>query len=337
MAVIDHPAVLLLLAALVVPFVADALSPRRARVIAALPPPLRKRLRASTALFRLSLAFLIVALAGPRWGEGRAPDDFRRPLDIVIALDVSRSMTVPDGLGVFRGPGVEPTRLDRGLEIAAETVAALPGARVAVAVSRGRGMLAVPLTWDTGTVLSFLEAAGGGAMTGFGTNLESLADAAIGAFRADSPARRIIVLVSDGEELSGSLALAVERARQEGIRIAAVLVGSEEGGTFPGGGDAVSRANPILMRTTAARSGGIFIDGSDPAAAERLAASLGSSGALAAGGGGIGGDPAPQWFPFAALSLLALGASKALLLGKRRPNPQRGKGPGGDEKEERHS
>ena len=316
---LDYPAFLLGLAALAPLLLADRLSARRRRIAESLPAGMRARFLGSAALFRLSMALVLVALSGPRWGAGQAAGEGRRGLDAVFAIDVSRSMEVPDGLGEYLGPGGGPTRLDRGLEIAREAVAALPGSRFAVAISRGRGVLAVPLTWDADAVDAFLDALGDSAMTGWGTNLEALADAAAGAFLPSPPSRRAIVLISDGEELSGSLRAAAERARRDGVAIIAVAVGSAGGGTFPGGGAAVSRRESAPMRAAAAHTGGLYIDGSRGDAGRILAARLGQdAGALLQGPDAppaAGAERRARWPAFAALALLALGASKLCLLG----------------------
>ena len=310
----DYPWFLIGLAAFAPLFLADGLSAGRRRIVKSLPGPMRTRFLSSTTLYRLSIAFLLVALAGPRWGIGQAAGEYRRAVDVVLAMDISRSMEVPDGLGIY-APGVAPSRLDRGLEIVMEAVDGLPGTRFAVAISRGRGILAVPLTWDAGTVSAFLEALGESAITGWGTNLEALVDAAAGAFQPSPPSRRVIVLVSDGEELSGSLRAAVDRCRQDGISVVALALGSADGGNVPGGGAALSRRDSATMRMAAAQTGGLYIDGGQPDAARLLVSHLGAS-AAGFGTGGTGEtERRARWFVFAALSLLTFGASKLCLLG----------------------
>ena len=318
----DYPALLLALIAFAPLAAADRLSARRRRVAESMPAGMRARLSASTLLFRLSMALLIAALAGPRWGEGPAGGgEYCRAMDVVFAVDISRSMEVPDGLGEYLGPGGAPTRLDRGIELAREAVDALPGARFAVAISRGRGVLAVPLTWDTGAVTTFLDALEGSAITGWGTNLEALVDAAAGAFQPSPPSRRAVVLVSDGEELSGSVRAAAGRLRQEGISLVALTVGSAQGGTFPGGGDVTSRRESAPVQAAVAQAGGLYIDGSRPDAGRQLSAhlsALAAGAAIQGAGGGAGAEPRARWQVFAALSLLAFGASKLCLLGSGR-------------------
>ncbi|MCL2557058.1 MAG: VWA domain-containing protein [Treponema sp.] len=312
----DHPLFLLFLLAFIPLFLADRFSARRRRILQSLPRPLRSRFFRSGLLFRLSMALLIVALSGPRWGEAPESSSPRRAVDVAFAIDVSRSMDVPDGLGEYLGPGIGRTRLERGLEIAREAAAALPGARFAVAISRGRGMLAVPLTWDIGAIEAFFDALEEQAITGFGTNLEALVDAALGAFQPSPPTRRVVALISDGEELSGDLRAAADRSREQGARILAVALGSEAGGTFPGGGATISRRESEPLRVAAARADGAYIDGSRPDAGAQLAAQITAAGGAMIGSAGSGGGPMQRWPLFAALSLLAFGASKLCLLGR---------------------
>jgi len=161
------------------------------------------------------------------------------------------------------------SRLERGLLIAAQSVASIPSARFAAAVGRSRGFLAIPLTWDNEAIFSFLESLDGSSITGRSTNLESLVQAAADAFQNTSPARKVIVLVSDGESHAGVLNNALNRCIRENIIVISVALGSDEGSPVPDTSDidtqtsaAISRREAAVMRTAAERTGGIYIDGS---------------------------------------------------------------------------
>ncbi|MDR1220876.1 MAG: VWA domain-containing protein [Treponema sp.] len=229
----------------------------------------------STVFFTLFLCCVIIALAGPRWGA-RSVVEYKRGVDVVFAFDVSRSMEIAD---------IEPSRLGKAVSVARETVALVGNARVGAAFGKGRGVLALPLTWDINAVLIFLDSILTGVQTGTGTNLESLIDASSGAFLSSLPAKRLIALFSDGESLSGSLQVAVDRARNEGVSVVALGFGTEKGGVVPQritldretGEPAVEREVIVSVRDTEAlrnaaeRSGGVFIDGNAPDAARTLA------------------------------------------------------------------
>jgi len=289
-----------------------------------LPANLRKRLLASRFFFRLFLVCALVALAGPRWGEEQTPDsttlptglpgEYRRLLDVVIAIDVSRSMEITDG------QDGEISRLERGLAIVkdaagrtdAMTAGSVSGIRMGAAVSRNRGIVAVPLTWDSEAVLAFMDAAGS-SMTGRGTNLEALLDAASSAFQPSHPSKKLILLVSDGEALSGSFKAAVSRCKRNGIAVTAIAVGSDEGRRISAEGEIVSRRDANAMRMAAGQTGGVYIDGNRHDASGTLAGYLRS---LTQGleAHGNKNERKARWFIFAMLAIITFGASKACLL-----------------------
>jgi Ca-activated chloride channel family protein len=272
-----------------------------------LPGILRRRIILSIVFFRIFIACLIVALASPRWGISREAGIYRRGLDAVIAIDVSRSMEIRD-VPSF-DPDGEMSRLERGLAIAREAAAALPGARFAAAVSRSRGMVTVPLTWDNEAVLSFLESLDGSSLTGRGTNLEALTDAAASAFQNSFPSRRVIVLVSDGEALSGSLKAAADRCAENEIMISALAMGSDAGGPVAGEEGVISRRDFAFMRMIAERTGGVCIDGSREDAAAQLVSHLGSLAAENETGSGRRETKA-RWPLFVIAAIIAYGVSK---------------------------
>ena len=283
----------------------DYFSSSRKQIQKNLPPHLRMRLGVSRILFRVFLACMIIAFAGPSWGTGPAAvsGETLRAADVVIALDVSRSMEIRD-------EAESSSRLERGLAIVREAVGAAPGIRLGAAVSRNRGILAVPLTWDMDTTLTFLDAAGS-SLTGKGTNLESLIDTAASAFQSSHPSSRVILLVSDGEELDGSLNAALGRCKRDGIAVNAIAVGSDEGGLIDG--EILSRRDSRLMRTAAGQTGGMYIDGNREDASRTLARHLRS---LAPGAemGGSQTERTPRWFLFVISAIIVLGASKLCLL-----------------------
>ena len=304
--IFDHPWVLLGFAVFVPLALGDRFSSRRKRIRKNLPKNLWAKLSISRLFFWLFLACLIAALAGPRWGTGQAPGEYRRAVDAVIALDVSRSMEIVDSSG-----GI--SRMERGLSVVRKTIAALPEMRFAITVSRSRGIIAIPLTWDTDAVLAFLEAVDGSSLTGRGTNLESLLDASAGAFQASHPSSRVIVLVSDGEALSGSLTAAIGRCGREGIAVTPVAVGSDEGSEVPGTGGIISRRDSYAMQTAATETGGAYIDGNREDASAYLAAylrSLASPLEIRKNSS----ERKARWLMFAMIAIMCFGASKLSLL-----------------------
>jgi len=301
----DFPWVLWGFAVFIPIILGDLFSPRRKKIQKSLPHHLRMRLYISQAFFKIFLACVITALAGPHWGIDRtlAHNAYHRAVDAVIALDVSRSMEATDGAG-----GI--SRLERGLSVARDAVEAAPGIRFGAAISRNRGIVTVPLTWDSGAVLAFLDAADS-SLTGRGTNLESLVDAAASAFQPSYPSAKVILLISDGEALAGSLKAALGRCKQNGIAVSAIAVGSDEGGILDDG--QMSYRDSRAMRMAAGQTGGLYIDGNREDATGILVRHLHS---LAPGSESKRNhtERKSRWFIFVMSAIIAIGASKLTLL-----------------------
>jgi Ca-activated chloride channel family protein len=231
---------------------------------------LQKKLKYSAFFFRIFIAFSIIALCGPRWGTGYAATEYRSGLDVVFAIDVSRSMDIRDA----QTGSVLQSRLERGLSIARESAVSVSGARFAAVLGRSMGYLAVPLTYDNETALSFIEVLDSSSMTGRSTNLELLVETAVNAFSNTSPARKVIVLISDGESHFGDLRKAINLCAREGITITAVAAGSDEGMPAPDTESDISKRNAPVMRMAAEITGGIYIDAGREEASSILSTNL---------------------------------------------------------------
>ncbi|GHU27637.1 hypothetical protein FACS1894164_19830 [Spirochaetia bacterium] len=273
---------------------------------------LRHRSIASDLFFGITLACIVIAFAGPRAGT-ELVGEYRRGVDVMYAFDLSRSMEVPD---------VGNSRLERALDIAQEMIAANGGIRMGAAIGKGRGVIAVPLTFDTEALLNFLAVLSTDSITGRGTNLEALVDAACSGFQSLFPTRRVLVLFSDGESLSGNVENAYRNAAHNEILIITVGVGTDSGGIVPG--DQVqSRRNSDVLRAGADMTGAIFLDGNAENAAAEAAAYLAS---LYADTLNIGYriSERPQWRLWVIIALLSFGLTKCMEKKagtKRKKNP----------------
>jgi Ca-activated chloride channel family protein len=233
----------------------------------------------------LAFVALAAAAAGPslvlKYQEER-PDG----ADMVLAFDVSRSMNVRDA--VYNGEAV--SRLEGARIIADSVLATLETRhadyRYAVAVGKGAGVLAIPLTYGVETVRAMLDSLSSSAVSAAGTNVEKLTLAAASAFppvlSASYPAEKRIIVFTDGEALDGQFRHAVEVAKGEDITVVAVCVGSETGGTVPvgvsdtdgtlflrdqTGKPVVSKAESGALREAVESAGGFFVGAEDIEAA----------------------------------------------------------------------
>jgi len=273
-----------------------------------LPAELNKKLNVSFIFFCMFVVFSLFAVIDMSQENEFVVSEYSRGLDIVFAIDVSRSMDIDDAQ-----TGGAVSRLQRGISIIKGSAAVVSGARFAAVIGRDRGYLAVPLVHDGEAAVNFMESIDVSSMTGRSTNLEALVESAAGAFLASSAARKIIVLVSDGESHSGVLRNAINRCVREGIIVIAVATGSDEGRPVPLGetqsSAAVSKRDAAVMRYIAEKTGGLYIDGSRDDASSVLFSYL-SSHTHETNSAGRGNNSKPKRTFFIIFAVIAYGAYK---------------------------
>jgi Ca-activated chloride channel family protein len=182
------------------------------------------RTRVKRALFAASIALLFVALAGPQAGY-RWEQVKRRGNDIIFAVDTSRSMTTPD---------VKPNRLARAKLAIDDFVNRLNGDAVGLIAFAGSAFLQTPITLDYGAFHESLAALDTHIIPRGGTNIASAIREAQAALQHRPGSDKILILVTDGEDLEGdSLAAANAAAAQDGLKIFTVGVGSANGDLIP--------------------------------------------------------------------------------------------------------
>ena len=183
--------------------------------------PMRDRLKSGLVLG--GVFFLVLALARPQWGE-RTEEVVRTGVDVFIALDTSLSMDATD---------IAPSRLEKARHIAASLIDRLQGNRVGLIVFAGSAFVQCPLTLDDGAARIFLDSVSTGAVAETGTNLASAIDAARRGFVSKESKYKVVVLLTDGEQHEGDPMEVAEQARQEGVVIHTIGVGTAAGDPIP--------------------------------------------------------------------------------------------------------
>ncbi len=171
----------------------------------------------------ISLVFLSLAIARPQWGK-KEEVVAQQGRDVLIALDISRSMLAQD---------VEPSRLAVAKEKIQKLITRLTAERVSLMVFSGIALIQCPFTSDTGAFMSFLDLADVEAISSGTTALDKAIDVGIKTFE-DIPDRkqRIMIIFTDGEDFSADSG-STQRAQQAGLHIFTVGVGTEEGAPIP--------------------------------------------------------------------------------------------------------
>ena len=242
------------------------------------PPRASGTARAVKALLLLSgLTLLALAAARPQIGA-RSILLPREGADVIIALDVSASMLATD---------VQPSRFEHAKVLVGQLLDRLQGDRVGLVAFAGSANLRFPLTTDIEAARELVQ--GTTIREGNlrpGTGIGEALKVSSTSFREDSARSRLVVLISDGEDLGEGAVEAVRALRDRDVRLYTIGLGSEEGSTLlqppdsrgrvtpridPSTGQpAVSRANETLMRAIATAARGRFFNGNGDDAIAQL-------------------------------------------------------------------
>ena len=148
----------------------------------------------ATLLVSAALGFGLLALARPQWGI-RLEAVTRRGADVLIAVDTSRSMATPD---------VVPDRLTRARETLLALIDQLPAGRLGVTAFAGSALPLCPLTIDRTAARLFLETLETGLAPDPGTDLGKAIRSARDQFRRHRSRPQAVILLTDGENLTGN-------------------------------------------------------------------------------------------------------------------------------------
>lgn len=170
-------------------------------------------------LMLLAVALLGMAMARPQWGEQRLAEQQLTGEDVMFVLDCSRSMWSTD---------VPPNRIERARLALEEFIHRRSGGRVGLVAFSGEAFLQCPLTFDYNAFEDALAAVDDKTIAVPGTDIGRALDEANHGMEKDSR-RKIIVLLTDGEDLEGGgVEQAVQLAKQ-GVVIYTVGVGTPAG------------------------------------------------------------------------------------------------------------
>ncbi|HEY2675397.1 MAG TPA: VWA domain-containing protein [Steroidobacteraceae bacterium] len=214
--------------------------------------------RVQRGLFLTALIGLFVTLAGPLAGF-RWEQISRRGNEVIFAIDTSRSMLTPD---------VKPNRLTRAKLAIDDFAKRMDGDAVGIVAFAGTAFLTCPVTLDYGAFHESLGAIDTNTIPRGGTNIANAIQAAQAALRRRPGGDKILILVTDGEDLEGNALEAARSAGREGLKIYTVGVGTPAGDLIPqlGGGFVKDEAGTFVksrldesgLKAIAEAAGGIY-------------------------------------------------------------------------------
>ena len=214
-------------------------------------------------LFVLALSCFIIALANPKMGT-KLETVKREGVDIVFALDVSKSMLAED---------IAPNRLEKSKQIILQTLNSLVSDRVGIIGYAGSAFPQLPITTDYGAAKTFLQAMNTDMVSSQGTAVSDAIDMAATYYDRDDTTNRILIIVGDGEDHGDKATEVIERAIENNIRIFTIAVGTNKGGPIPiktgrnvsykkdnQGQTVITKADKMTLKQIAEDGNGAFID-----------------------------------------------------------------------------
>jgi len=218
------------------------------------------RRRNKNLLILLAVFLCFAALARPQYGFHWV-DVKRKGIDLLFALDTSKSMLAED---------IKPNRLKRAHLAILDFVRQLDGDRVGLLPFAGSSYLMCPLTLDYDAFEQSLAAVSTDIIPHGGTNIATVIDNALEVLN-NTANHKILIIVTDGENLQGDAVKAAETAAAKGLTIYTVGVGTSRGELIPlagsggqgfvkdrSGNFVTSRLDETTLTAIAEKSGGLY-------------------------------------------------------------------------------
>jgi Ca-activated chloride channel family protein len=213
----------------------------------------------------LVILFLSIALANPKIGTELKSIN-REGVDIVFAIDVSKSMLAED---------VAPNRLTRSKRIISEIINSLSSDRVGIVAYAAQAIPQVPLTTDFASVKNFLQVIDTDMLSSQGTSIDSALNLSVNFFDQNSDTNRVLILISDGEDHDDIPDSIIKLISENNINLITIGIGQEAGTTIPikidgtvdsykkdiNGDVVITKRNSDFLLKIASSSKGEYIDG----------------------------------------------------------------------------
>ena len=170
-------------------------------------------------LICIAVFFLVAGLANLR-ARGKAEDITRQGVDVMIVLDVSKSMLAQD---------VKPSRLDKARQLLYRLTDRLQNDRMGLILFAGRAYMQMPLTTDHSAAKLYISEAGPDAVPTQGTVFSEALSMANSSFNRNEHKYKAVVLISDGEDHDAEALKVAKQMAEDGVMINTVGIGSVEG------------------------------------------------------------------------------------------------------------
>ncbi len=222
-------------------------------------------------IIMLSLSLMTIALARPQMGS-KTTTVKKEGIEVIICMDISNSMLSDD---------VKPSRLERAKGIVSRLVDNLSNDKVGLILFAGDAFVQLPVTSDFISAKMFLSSASPDLIASQGTSIDKAVRLATRSFSGNQTIKKAIVLITDGENHDGDAIEAVKEAKDKGILINVISIGTEQGGPIPlpeqggylldeNGNMVITKVNEAMAQEIANESGGIYIQANDISSTVRI-------------------------------------------------------------------
>jgi Ca-activated chloride channel family protein len=171
----------------------------------------------------LAFACIIIALVNPKIGT-KLETVKREGVDIVFALDVSKSMLAED---------ISPNRLEKSKQLVTQIINNLASDRVGIIAYAAKAFPQLPITTDYASAKMFLQSMNTDMLSSQGTAIDEAIQLARTYYDDEEQTNRVLIIISDGEDHGDLASDVAEEAAEEGIRIFTIGVGDINGGPIP--------------------------------------------------------------------------------------------------------
>jgi Ca-activated chloride channel family protein len=171
----------------------------------------------------LALIGLVFGLVNPKMGT-KMETVKREGIDIVFAMDVSKSMLAED---------IAPNRLEKSKQIVSQIINQLGNDRIGIVAYAGSAFPVLPITTDYSSAKMFLQSMNTDIVSSLGTSLDEAIKLSATYFDEKSKTSKLLILISDGEDHSEGAEDAAEEANKLGMKIITIGIGTEKGGPIP--------------------------------------------------------------------------------------------------------
>ncbi len=221
------------------------------------------RLAGKAAVILFGLLFLVLTLSQFQCGTHMEMMK-REGLDIIVAVDVSNSMLAED---------MKPNRITKAKQEIRGILDRLEGDRIGLVAFAGEAFIQCPLTLDYRAAEMFLEVIDVGLIPQQGTALGEAIEKSIEAFESQERKHKVLILLTDGEDHKGNAVEIAEEAREQGVKIFTIGIGSPAGEPIPivnrqgervgfkkdrSGEVVVTKLDEVSLQKVALASGGKF-------------------------------------------------------------------------------